>query len=140
MNTFNIQDEKYKNSSSYKKFIKENPGTGNLRIRAYAASQAIPISGLAVVVSKVIDNDNVIFFKGVTDESGLIEKIPLPAPKLATDNMDVPEKTTYEIQATYTPDNVISIFNVNMYENICVVQNINIVPDTTLEMGIVNGR
>ena len=140
MNTYNIDDENFINSSIYQNFIKENPSRGNLRIRAFAASQAIPISGLNIVVSKVIDNNNVVFFEGKTDESGLIEKISLPAPKIVTDNLDVPDKTTYEIQATYVPDNVVSIFKVNMYENICVVQNINIVPDTTLEMGVVNGR
>ena len=140
MNTYNISDEEFTSSESYQNFIKDNPSRGSLRIRAYAASQAIPIKGLKIVVSTIIDNNNVIFFEGYTDESGLIEKISLPAPKLVSDNLDVPNKTTYDIQATYAPDNVISMFKVNMYENICVVQNINIVPDTTLEMGVVNGR
>lgn len=135
MNTYNINDVNFINSEAYQNFIKNNPGYGNLRIRAYAASQAIPISGLKIVVSTTIGNDNVIFFEGYTNESGIIEKIPLPAPRLQTSNLDAPNTTTYYITATYIPDNLNIFYKVNMYENVCVVQNINIVPDMTSQVG-----
>lgn len=135
MNTYNVNDENFKNSTIYQDFIKENPMTGSLRIRAYAASQAIPIQGLKVMITTDIDNDKIIFFEGFTDSSGVIDGIKLPAPKLEPDNLDVPNKTTYEIMATYVPDNVTKIYYVNMYEDICVVQNINIVPETLLKSG-----
>ena len=63
MNTFNINDENYKNSESYQTFLKSNPTEGYLKIRAYAASQALPISNLKIIISKVINNDNIIFLK-----------------------------------------------------------------------------
>ena len=128
-NTYNFNDESFKSTSSYKNFITSNPSQGFLKIRAYAASQAIPISSLKVVVSKNIDGNNVIFFEGTTNESGVIERITLPAPKLDPNNLDAPSSTTYEITATYAKDNVSNIYRVNMYENIYVVQTINIVPD-----------
>ena len=129
MNTYNINDESFINSEIYKNFINTHPSKGNLRIRAYAASGAIPISGLKVVVSTKIDNNNVIFYEGETDDSGLIDRISLPAYKLDLNNLDIPDKTVYDINATYYPDNLKLLYSVNIYENVCVVQNINIVPD-----------
>lgn len=136
MNTYNINDQSFANSEKYQNFLKENPARGSVRVRAYAAGQAIPISGLKVVVSKEIDGDNVIFFDGYTNDSGLTEKISLPVPKLTTDNLDVPEMIEYDITVTYVPDNISSTYKVKMYEGICVLQNINIVPRMMLEGGI----
>ncbi len=135
MNTYNFNDEDFKNTAVYQKFISDNSSQGYLRIRAYAASQALPISGLKIVVSKNIDNNDVIFFEGTTNESGVIERIVLPAPKLDPNNLDAPNSTTYEIKATYAKDNVSSIYRVNMYENIYVLQTINIVPDLNAMAG-----
>lgn len=111
----------------YNKFMSENTGFGNLKIRAYAASEALPVSGLNIIVSSNIDNNNVVFFRGMTDSSGMIETIKLPAPKLNLSNLEVPKTTIYNIEA-YMDINNKSNFSVNMYDGICVVQNINFVP------------
>ena len=55
MNTYNFNDASFKNTSSYQNFISANPSEGYLKVRASAASQALPISGLKIVVSKIID-------------------------------------------------------------------------------------
>ena len=135
MNTYNVNDENFVNSQVYQDFLRANPSEGYLKIRAFAASQAIPISGLNIVVSKVIDNNNVIFFEGVTNESGVIEKITLPAPKLSESNLVAPNGIVYDITATYTNNNISGVYKVNIYEGIYVVQTISIVPDTTLGVG-----
>ena len=127
MNTFNIYDQNFINSKVYKDFLKENPSNGYLKIRAFAANQAIPISGLNITINKNIDNNNVIFFEGKTNSSGIIEKIILPSPKLEQDNLDTPKSTTYEIIATYKNNN--KTYKINMYENVYVVQDININPN-----------
>lgn len=124
--TYNISDKDFVNSELYKSFINENPGLGFLKIRAYAASQAVPISGMNVTVSKNIGGNKVIFFSGVTNESGVIERIQLPVPRLS-DNMVAPIITVYDIDTIYDDD--IRIYKVNVYDNIYVVQNINITPD-----------
>ena len=127
MNNVNLNS--FIGTESYKKFITLNPGEGYLRIRAYAASGAIPIKGLKIMVSKIIDDQNVVFFEGETDESGMIEKIALPAPLTDKDNLLVPEAATYDILSTYVPNNAPEKFNVSMYDGICVMQNISIVPN-----------
>ena len=135
MNTYNYNDENFKNTDSYRQFTFANPSLGYLKIRAYAASGALPISNLNIVVSKVIDNNNVIFFEGKTNSSGIIERIPLPAPKLDPNNLDAPSSTTYDIRATYPQDNFNEIYKVNIYENIYVIQTINVVPTLNVFMG-----
>lgn len=129
MNTYNINDKSFINSNIYNDFMKKNPSKGNLRIRAYAASGAIPISDLKIVVKTTFNKNNIVFFEGVTNESGIIDRISLPAPKLNPDNLDAPESTVYEVVATYPPNDETNIYRVNIYENVCVVQTINIVPD-----------
>lgn len=115
-------------TKSYEDFIKNNPGKGNLKIRAYAASEALPVSGLNIVISSTIDNQKVIFFEGKTDTSGMLNTISLPAPKLNLNNLDVPITTKYEIEAFFENQSNKRIYYVNMYDGICVVQNINYTP------------
>ena len=50
---------------------------------------ALPVSGLDVVVSTKYDGMNIIFFRGKTDASGMIENIKLPAPVLGN-NLVIP--------------------------------------------------
>ena len=133
MNTYNINDKEFLKSETYQKFKEENPAYGNLKIRVSAANGAVPIKGAKAIVSKEIENNNVIFFEGYTDKSGVIEKISLPTPELDMNDMDVPEKATYKLVIKYLPENVDQTYDVNMYDNICVVQNINIVPNLNLK-------
>lgn len=129
MNTYNINDQELNSLSAYQEFIKNNEGVGSLRIRAYGASEAVPIEGMNIEVSTLLeDNTKVIFFTGVTDSSGMIERLRLPAPKLNTNNLIAPKRTIYNIKATY--DGEEENFNVNLYDGICVQQIINIVPNT----------
>ena len=125
MNNIDIDD--FKNKKEYINFINKNKGSGNLIIRAYAANEAIPISNVKIVVSLVIDNSNVVFFSGITDASGMIPKITLPAPIYNDDNLVEPLYTVYDITAIYNGNEY--TYKVNLYDDICVLQTINIVPD-----------
>lgn len=126
MNNVNITDSNFISTIVYKNFMIKNTGRGNLNIRASFANQALPITNLKVVVSKEIENYNVIFYEGVTNISGLIGKISLPTPPKENDDLIAPKTTTYKITAVY--NNREYTYVVNMYDGICVVQNINIVP------------
>ena len=128
MNTYNFNDDNFKNTEIYKQYIASNAGEGYLKIRAYAASGAIPINNLKIVVSKTINGNNIIFYEGLTDSSGTIERIPLPAPKQNSDDLVIPSSTTYDIKATYQIDNTTRTYKANIYDNIYVIQTISIVP------------
>lgn len=128
MNSILFTDEGFINTESYKRFIMDNPGIGRLKIHAYAASEALPVAGLRIVVSKNIDDLKVIFFDGYTDSSGMIEKLSLPTPKLNLNNLDVPLSTVYEIEAFFPNELNKHVYSVNMYDDVCVLQNINYIP------------
>ena len=128
MNTYNINDVGFKNSEVYKSFINDYPVNGYLKIRAYSASGAIPVRGLKIVVSTNYRDNKIIFYDGITDTSGVIEKITLPAPKLDVGNENVPNKIVYDISATYPPNLLNLNYQVNIYEDVFVIQNINVVP------------
>ena len=128
MNTYNIKNINFINSNLYKQYIKDNPKVGFLKIRAYDASEAIPISGLSVTVSKVINGNNIIFFEGITDKSGIIEEIALPTPTLKSDDLIAPNGVEYTINTLYKKDNIEGTYKVNIYENVYVVQTVRIVP------------
>lgn len=135
MKTYYINDSAFTKTDIYKKFIKDNPSKGFLKIRAYAASQAIPIEGLKIIVTKNIENNNIVFFEGSTNESGIIENIELPAPTLGTDDENIPNNINYNITAIYVPNNTNTMYKINVYENVYVVQNINVVPNMNLGNG-----
>lgn len=139
MNTYNFYDENFINSKIFEEYMKINSSNGSLRLRATAASEAIPIEGVQITVYKIIDNNRVIFYQGQTNESGVTEKIPLPAPKLNKDIMDIPNKAVYKISAFYPKTNTNYEYEVNIYDNVCVLQNINIIPEILKEVGDFNG-
>ena len=126
MNNVSINDYEFINSNVYKNFINNNPGRGYLKIRAYSANQAVPIKGLKVVVNKKIDGYNVNFFEGYTNESGVIENISLPSPKIDSNDLIAPKSTTYEIIATNNQSNL--NFTINVYDKLIVIQNISVIP------------
>ncbi len=131
MNTVNFNDPNFITTSTYKDFVSENTSNGYLNIRAYAASSAIPIKDLNVVVSKNLSNNKVVFYSGVTDESGIIEKISLPTPIVSTNDEEIPSSQSYDIEATY--ENQKLTYKVVMYSNISVIQNINVVPTVRVD-------
>ena len=120
----------FKNTEEYQKFINENPSIGYLKIKAYSANEAVPISNLKIIVSKVIDSNRVIFFEGSTNESGIIERIELPAPLLNPNNLDAPLSTIYDIDSFY--NNVDRKYSVRIFDNVYVVQTINVIPNNIM--------
>ena len=112
----------------YISFKNSNPGIGKLKIRAYGANEAVPISGLRIIVSTIYDDIMFVFFDGYTNDSGIVEKIELPTPKYDSDDLVIPKSITYVVDAIYSYDKSEQKFNVNMYDGVCVLQNISIIP------------
>ena len=102
-----------------------NSEFGYLNIRCSSANNALPISNVKIIVSRTINNNKKIFFEGVSDSSGSISNIKLPAPMLGNDE-DIPAYEEYDVEAIYNGNKL--VFKVNIYANIKVLQNINIVP------------
>lgn len=126
MNDINVDDPRLQSNVDYQNFIRDNPGRGYLKIRASSINEAIPASGINIKVSKVIGNNNVIFFEGATDLSGMINDIILPAPRAITNDLEVPKFSEYKITAT--GDDINQEYTISICCSITIIQYINVIP------------
>ena len=128
MKIVNYYDEAFKRTNDYLEFKSLNPGVGRLKIRAFAVNEALPVSNVHVVVSCIFHDLKIVFFDGVTDSSGMTEVVELPTPSTNIDDLVAPLAINYEVESEDVEMNDKQSFVVKMYNGICVVQNIVIVP------------
>lgn len=133
MNTYYINDNQFKKTNIYKEYLNNHKGVGYLKIKASSANEAVPIQGIKIAVTKTINNDKIVFFEGITNESGIINNIPLPTFKNNNDNLISPLYETYDILSLYEKDNLKQNYKANIFDGIYVVQNINIKPAMNME-------
>ena len=79
----------------YQEFLKENPENGILKVQVFMANQAIPIANVNILIEKEISNETLDFYFCLTNESGIIEAISLPAPKI--EDNDKPKYVSYQL-------------------------------------------
>ncbi len=121
--------EKFDN---YEDFLKNNKQKGTLRIQVAAANRSFPISNAKVTVSLKLKDGTREMFEGLTDSSGIIDNIVLPAPELNL-SQD-PDSGGVMPFAVYTttiehPDFVNAKFiNVPVFPGIESIQAVNLVP------------
>lgn len=120
----NITLEQFKNLPEYQNYLQNNPSTGVLKVQVFTADQAIPIPNTQVYITKLIDNYNVLFFEGVTDSSGIIDNIILPAPSGDFDLEDfvTPNYTTYQLVASNDELKQIKQYQISMFGDVKVLQ------------------
>ena len=124
-----ISYEEFKNTDLYEDFIKENDDVGNLKVQVFTAYGAIPVSDTNIVVYKDIEEYRIIFFQGVTDSSGIISDIVLPAPKMVTSNEETPIYTIYNMTAFNTGYETLKNFSIGMLGGVNVIQYVKMLPD-----------
>lgn len=129
-----ISLEEFKSLPEYKDFIAENPDIGSLKVQAFTAYNSVPISDTEVMISKDIDEYRIIFFRGVTDSSGIIENIELPAPPQSKPgSIEAPLYTVYNLTAIHTGFESIKQYSIGMFGGIKVIQYIKMTPEVILE-------
>ncbi|MBQ8132754.1 MAG: hypothetical protein IJ193_09715 [Bacilli bacterium] len=133
LNRIFVTDDRLKNDADFMEFMQNNPGYSTLKIRASAANEAYPISGVKVVVTRIIGTNEVIFFDGETDSSGMINNIILPSPKAIQNDLEVPQFTEYQVSAIDDNYGYNKTFQVSVCCGITVIQYINITPPVTEE-------
>lgn len=123
-----FDSEEFKSSPDYFDFIGENSKTGTLKIQAYTANQAYPLEGVNLEVFKNINDNKVLFFSGVTDDSGIIDGIILPTKpgKVDVTSADDIVYTTYDVVATYPKSNVRREYELAIFDDLKVIQPIRI--------------
>ena len=128
-----ISFEEFKKLNEYQQFILDNPDVGYLKVQAFTAYGAIPIENVNIVISKDIGNYKVIFFQGVTNSSGIISDIMLPAPETITNPDTTPAYTIYNMTAIHSEYETIKNYSIGMFGNVRVLQYVKMMPQIDLE-------
>ena len=64
-------------------FLRTHPDRGGLRVQVTCGGGRFPVAGAQVVISRAFGTEEHIFYRGVTDGSGILSGIRLPAPPFA---------------------------------------------------------
>lgn len=130
-----FDSEEFKNTSTYKNFININDSKGLLKIEASTANEAYPLEGVEIIISKELDNNKVIFYKGITNESGIIDGIVLPTRSIRKDVESASDIlfTTYDLVANYPKYNMKKLYDVSIFDDVKVIQPITISVNDLIE-------
>lgn len=123
--------DEFKKMPEYQTFIKDNPSTGTLKVQAFTTDQAIPIPNTQVFITKDIGGINVLFFEGITNMSGIIDNIVLPAPsgEYDVEKYEVPKYTTYDIIVSNALYKALKQYQIAMFGDVKVLQYIKMTPN-----------
>lgn len=125
-----ISYEEFQKTDAYPTFAKQNSDVGYLKVQAFMADQAIPIPDVEILITKEIGDDVVIFFRGYTDSSGIIDNITLPAP---TDTYNVSTETfsefeVYDLTAVKESFQTLKKYTIGMFGGLKALQYIKMIP------------
>lgn len=129
----NINFDEFKKTPEYQDFAKENPDLGTLKVQAFTAYNALPVANTEIMISKEIEEYRVIFFRGQTNSSGIIDNIQLPAPKSSLSSTEPPLYTVYDLTAIHTGYESIKQYSIGMFGDIKVIQYVKMIPEVILE-------
>lgn len=135
-----INFDEFKKTPEYQEFMQYNSDIGTLKVQAFTAYSALPIADSEIMISKDIEEYRVVFFRGQTNSSGIIDDIQLPAPKSSTGSVDPPLYTVYDLTAIHTGYESIKQYSVGMFGGIKVIQYVKMIPEVILEGVEQNGN
>ncbi len=115
-------------SSKYPEFAKKNSGTGTVKVQVFIANQAYPLKDIDIKITKEIDGNEVIFFTGKTNSSGIIDDIKLPAEPAKEDIESAKDitYTTYNITVTNPKSNTTKKYDIAVFDGMKIIQPINL--------------
>ena len=133
-----ISYEEFSKTKEYKGFISVNPEEGSLKVMVFTAYQAIPIEDAEIIITKEIGGNNVLFFRGYTDSSGIIDNITLPAPTSGYDDnsFQTSSTTSYKLTAIKDKYDCVKQYIINIIGDVKVLQYVKMTP--IMDKGDVN--
>lgn len=131
-----ISLEEFKKTEDYNNFIKENPTTGKLKVEVFTAYQAIPIPDTEIIITKDIGNKKVLFYRGFTNSSGMIENIILPSKEENINYKpgDTATFTEYDLTAIHEGFERIKKYDIAIFGNLGIIQYVKMIPDSLEEV------
>lgn len=124
-----IYDEN--NYASYEEFEQANPQRGSISFRIYTARGALPVKGAVCTVSKKFGGERHVIFTQITDESGLTEEMPLPAPPRSLSQQ--PESSVmpyalYDAEIKADGYSTVELTNIPVFDGVSSVQRVAMIP------------
>lgn len=122
---------------TYEQFLSQNPGTGALRVQVFSGQQAVPIPNAEVIVTKEFADGQHVFFYGLTDISGIVDNIELPAPARSISESPQPRGDGIQMTLPYSQYNVMvsearhrsqEYTHVPIFDGIKSIQPVRMVP------------
>lgn len=110
----NPTEEQRQRCTDIQRFLAQNPETGTMQIETSAAGRAFAVNSARVMIFLPLDSGNITLFDGLTDISGLTDKIILPAPaRSLSTSPNNGNALPYAVYTVYVehPSFVRSIFN-----------------------------
>lgn len=125
-----ISYEEFKKTDAYPAFAQKNSATGFLKVQAFMADQAIPISDVEILITKEIGDQIVVFFRGYTDSSGIIDNIVLPAPPdiYNASTETISDFETYDLTAVKESFQTLRKYTIAIFGGLKALQYIKMVP------------
>ncbi len=127
----NTDPTENKSNESYDEFLKQNTGKGTLKVQVSAAREAIPIPNANVIISKMIGEEEKIFYSEITDESGIVDNMLLPAPNRTCEdefNMSEPSGTVYDITIIHSDFQQTVKDQVDIFDGIKSTKIVEVIP------------
>lgn len=114
---------------TYQEFLDRDKEYGLLKIQAFTARQALPISGVKVTVSKKFSDMDKVFFEGETDSSGIIDNIKLPttAKSLSESPEDVLPYSIYDFKSSHPQYQTENADQIQIFPNIKSIQPVTVI-------------
>lgn len=112
-------------------FVRNHPGRGVLRVQAGTARGTFPVKGALVRVTKIIGGTVQEFYRGTTDESGILDGMVLPAMprELSQNSVTAGESGTDYLVAVEHPDYVPqNPLRVTLYDKVETLLPVILVP------------
>lgn len=123
---------------AYEKYIEQYPGRGTLKVQISVAREAFPLKGVAVEVAQVLDGVRYSLYSDVTDISGIVDNMVLPASSIAsTLNSDTADesKTEYLVSVYYPGFQPMTDCSVRVYDKTETILPISLIPLTESDGG-----
>ena len=106
------------------------PANGNLLVRVYTSAAQLPVEDAAVTVTQPTENGTKLLAARVTDESGQIEPVVLPAPEPEASLTPEHEHpfTAVDVTVDHPDYERVLVENVQIFPGVKALQNIELIP------------
>ena len=122
----------------YEDYIRRYPGRGTLKVQISVAQGAYPIKNVMVDVSQVLDGVRYSLYNDVTDISGIVDNMVLPARSISSDlnAEDGPAPEAEYMITIFHPDfREVTDCRVVIHDHVETILPINLTPVTGGEGG-----